>query len=121
MTAMTYGAWLCLLAPLGATILILLCGTRIPRVAAAWISTTSVFVAFAGAIWAFVGVHQSHPGQFFGTSGGPNPVPARGEITTAWTCGFASAFERSDSATNMEKVRDRRFSAYVLEAVFSGV
>ncbi len=34
MTGMTYGAWLCLLAPLGGTITILLAGTRIPRVAA---------------------------------------------------------------------------------------
>jgi hypothetical protein len=31
---MTAGSWLCLLAPLGGTILITLCGTRIPRVAA---------------------------------------------------------------------------------------
>jgi NADH-quinone oxidoreductase subunit L len=68
---MTGGAWLCLLAPLGGTILIALLGTRIPRVAAAWISTASVFVAFAGAIWAFLGVRSS--------SG------HHGEITTAWT------------------------------------
>jgi NADH-quinone oxidoreductase subunit L len=68
---MTGGSWLCLLAPLGGTILITLCGTRIPRVAAAWIATTSVFVAFAGAVWAFFGVR--------GTSG------HHGEITTAWT------------------------------------
>ncbi|MFL5942017.1 MAG: NADH-quinone oxidoreductase subunit L [Gaiellaceae bacterium] len=83
---MTGGAWLCLLAPLGGTILILLCGTRIPRVAAAWISTTSVFVAFAGAIWAFLGVQSQQTG---GPPGMPLPggvaVPGRGEITTAWT------------------------------------
>jgi NADH-quinone oxidoreductase subunit L len=77
---MTGGAWLCLLAPLGGTILILLCGTRIPRVAAAWISTTSVFVAFAGAIWAFLGVH----GQQIVCNLG-NGQCTRGEITTAWT------------------------------------
>jgi NADH-quinone oxidoreductase subunit L len=68
---MTGGSWLCLLAPLGGTILITLCGTRIPRAAAAWIGTTSCFVAFGGAVWAFVGVHDS-AGQ-------------TGEITTAWT------------------------------------
>ena len=34
MTGITYGAWLCLLAPLAGTILILLGGTRLPRVAA---------------------------------------------------------------------------------------
>jgi NADH-quinone oxidoreductase subunit L len=68
---MTGGSWLCLLAPLGGTILITLCGTRIPRVAAAWIATTSVFVAFGGAIWAFFGV-RSTTGHL-------------GETTTAWT------------------------------------
>ncbi len=83
MTDMTYGSWLCLLAPLGGTILITLLGTRIPRIAAAWIATTSVFVAFGGAIWAFLGVHSQScrqpPGLFF-------PVPCtHGEITTAWT------------------------------------
>src|SRR5947207_5307184 len=82
---MTGGAWLCLLAPLGGTILITLCGTRIPRVASAWIGTTSVFVAFGGAIWAFLGVHsQPAPVHLLGF---PNVAtsPARGEITTAWT------------------------------------
>ena len=48
---MTGGSWLCLLAPLGGTILITLCGTQISRVAAAWIATTSCFVAFGGAVW----------------------------------------------------------------------
>ena len=61
MTGMTYGAWLCLLAPLVGTILILLGGTWLPRIAAAWIATTSVFVAFGGAIWAFLGVHGQQP------------------------------------------------------------
>ena len=68
---MTGGAWLCLLAPLGATILITLCGTRISRVAAAWISTVSCFVAFGGAVWAFFSL-RSQSGH-------------HGEITTAWT------------------------------------
>jgi NADH-quinone oxidoreductase subunit L len=68
---MTGGAWLCLLAPLGATILILLGGTYITRVTAAWISTTSVFVAFGGAIWAFLSLR--------------NQSGHHGEVTTAWT------------------------------------
>src|SRR5437763_9573781 len=68
---MTAGSWLCLLAPLVGTILILLGGTWLPRIAAAWIATTSVFVAFGGAVWAFFGVR--------GSSG------HHGEITTAWT------------------------------------
>jgi NADH-quinone oxidoreductase subunit L len=68
---MTGGAWLCLLAPLGATILILLEGMHISRRTAAWISTTSVFVAFGGAIWAFFSL-RSQSGH-------------HGEVTTAWT------------------------------------
>jgi NADH-quinone oxidoreductase subunit L len=76
---MTYGSWLCLLAPLGGTILITLLGARIPRVAAAWIATTSVFAAFGGAIWAFLGVQGTADGSIGG------PFPDRGEFTTAWT------------------------------------
>ena len=58
---MTGGSWLCLLAPLGGTILITLGGTRISRLAAAWIATTSVFVAFGGAVWAFFRLHGRQP------------------------------------------------------------
>ncbi len=85
MTAMTAGAWLCLLAPLGGTILITLLGTRIPRVAAGWIATASVFVAFAGAVWAFFGVRSRHTLVAPTALGHYVPVPARGEVTTAWT------------------------------------
>jgi NADH-quinone oxidoreductase subunit L len=81
---MTGGSWLCLLAPLGGTILILLGGNRLTRLTAAWIATTSVFVAFGGAVWAFLGVHSSGT---INPRGGPigAVVPLRGEITTAWT------------------------------------
>jgi NADH-quinone oxidoreductase subunit L len=85
---MTGGSWLCLLAPLGGTILILLGGTRIPRIAAAWIATTSVFVAFGGAVWAFLGVHSAPralPEILPVGERQPVFVPGRGEITTAWT------------------------------------
>jgi NADH-quinone oxidoreductase subunit L len=85
MTAMTYGAWLCLLAPLVGTILILLGGSWLPRVAAAWIATVSVFVAFGGAIWAFIGVHQWHQGPQLLPLTSAVRVPSHGEITTAWT------------------------------------
>jgi NADH-quinone oxidoreductase subunit L len=82
---MTGGSWLCLLAPLVGTILILLGGSWLPRAFAAWTATLSVFVAFGGAVWAFIGVHQSQPpNQFFGVNGS-QPVPGRGEVTTAWT------------------------------------
>ncbi len=76
---MTGGSWLCLLAPLGGTILITLGGSALTRRTAAWVATTSVFVAFGGAIWAFFGVR----GTVDGSIGGP--FPDRGEFTTAWT------------------------------------
>ena len=83
---MTGGSWLCLLAPLGGTILITLLGTRIPRVAAGWIATTSVFVAFGGAVWAFLGVQARPIPPPPGLTHGPPPgFLMRGEITTAWT------------------------------------
>jgi NADH-quinone oxidoreductase subunit L len=85
---MTGGAWLCLLAPLVGTILILLGGSWLPRIAAAWIATTSVFVAFGGAIWAFLGVHNQH---YTGCLNGPNGT-CRGELTTAWTWVAAGHF-----------------------------
>ncbi len=68
---MSGGAWLCLLSPLAGTIAILLAGTRIPRAVAGWISTSSVFLAFAGAIWAFLSL-RSQTGH-------------TGSLTTAWT------------------------------------
>src|SRR2546423_13961458 len=79
---MTAGSWLCLLAPLVGTILILLGGSWLPRVAAAWIATTSCFVAFGGAVWAFLGVHSARQPVCLGTVACNIP---RGEITTAWT------------------------------------
>jgi len=82
---MRYGAWICLLAPLAATILILLGGTKFTRRAAAWIATSSIFVAFGGAVAAFIGLHGQHVAQSsLCTSFGANCVPPRA-ITTAWT------------------------------------
>jgi NADH-quinone oxidoreductase subunit L len=85
---MTGGAWLCLLAPLVGTILILLGGSWLPRAFAAWTATASVFVAFGGAVWAFLGVRSAQQALpiISGPKGGqPIPIPDRGEITTAWT------------------------------------
>jgi NADH-quinone oxidoreductase subunit L len=73
------GAWLCLAAPLAGAILITLLGTRIPRVAAAWISTTSVFVAFAGALWSFFSLWASSSHE--------------SRISTAWTWLQAGSFK----------------------------
>ncbi|MGZ8716612.1 MAG: NADH-quinone oxidoreductase subunit L [Gaiellaceae bacterium] len=75
----TTGAWICLFAPLAGAVLITLCGTRIPRVAAGWISTLSVFTAFGGAVWSFLAL-RSH-----GSADGP--------ISTAWTWLEAGSFK----------------------------
>jgi NADH-quinone oxidoreductase subunit L len=53
------GAWICLLSPLVGALIIVLCGTRIPRRAAGWIATLATFVAFAGALVAFLGLWSS--------------------------------------------------------------
>jgi NADH-quinone oxidoreductase subunit L len=50
------GGWLCLLAPLAGALVITLASTHIPRRTAAWISTLSVFIGFAGALVALVQV-----------------------------------------------------------------
>jgi NADH-quinone oxidoreductase subunit L len=68
---MIAGAWLCLFAPLAGAILITLAGERISRRTAGWLSTASVFVAFAGAVWSFFGL-RSHGSE-------------HGAISTAWT------------------------------------
>jgi NADH-quinone oxidoreductase subunit L len=67
---MTAGAWLCLLAPLAGALGITLLGTRIPRAAAGWIATSSVFIAFAGAVWSFLGL-RAHGSE-------------HGVVSTAW-------------------------------------
>jgi NADH-quinone oxidoreductase subunit L len=68
---MTAGAWLCLFAPLGGALLITLLGTTVSRRTAAWISTAGVFIAFAGAVWSFLGL-RSHGSE-------------HGVVSTAWT------------------------------------
>jgi NADH-quinone oxidoreductase subunit L len=75
----TAGAWLCLFAPLAGTLAISFAGTRIPRVAAGWISTASVFVAFAGAVWSFFGL-RSHGSE-------------NGVVSTAWTWAQSGSFK----------------------------
>ena len=53
---MIAGAWVCLLSPLVGALTIALAGTRISRKTAAWISTLTTFVAFGGALVAFIGL-----------------------------------------------------------------
>ena len=82
---MTYGSWICLVSPLVATILILLGGTQLTSRAAAWLATTSVFVAFGGAVWAFLGVHGQHVAQNYSCLDFGAHCQAPGQLTTAWT------------------------------------
>jgi NADH-quinone oxidoreductase subunit L len=53
---MMAGAWLCLASPLAGAVAITLAGGRISRRTAGWISTLTTFLAFAGALVAFVGL-----------------------------------------------------------------
>ena len=58
---MIQGAWVCLLAPLMGAVAITVMGESITRRTAGWISTVSVFAAFAGAIATFVGLQLQPP------------------------------------------------------------
>jgi NADH-quinone oxidoreductase subunit L len=78
---MIAGAWLCLLAPLAGAVLITLAGTHIPRAAAAWISIGTTFLAFAGALDAFIRVHGESPGE------------DRSHLSTAYTWVSAGQFK----------------------------
>ncbi|HEU5490529.1 MAG TPA: NADH-quinone oxidoreductase subunit L, partial [Gaiellaceae bacterium] len=53
---MIAGAWLCLVSPLVGAVAITVAGGRISRRTAGWISTLTTFVAFGGALVAFVGL-----------------------------------------------------------------
>jgi len=76
---MSPGAWVCLFAPLAGALSITLAGTRIPRAAAGWISTASVFIAFGGAVWSFFGL-RAHGSQ-------------DAHISNAWTWLQSGAFK----------------------------
>src|SRR5690242_11201680 len=69
---MVWGAWICLLSPLVAACLITLGGTRLSRRAAGYLATAACFVAFAGAVTAFVGL--------LGRDGSQREL-----LSTAWT------------------------------------
>src|SRR3954451_3677366 len=69
---MVTGAWVCLLLPLLAAVVITLGGTLLSRRAAAWISTLSVAGGFVGALVSFVAMLSRDPDQ-------------RSEVSTAWT------------------------------------
>ncbi len=77
---MIAGAWICLLAPLAGTLAITLCGQRISRRGAGWLSTLSVFVAFGGAVASFVSLWNRSPEH-------------RQHLSTAWTWLQAGSFK----------------------------
>jgi NADH-quinone oxidoreductase subunit L len=55
------GAWVCLASPLAGAVAITVAGGRISRRTAGWISTLTTFLAFAGALVAFIGLWASDP------------------------------------------------------------
>jgi NADH-quinone oxidoreductase subunit L len=58
---MIVAAWICLLTPLGAALLITLCGTRLSRRGAGYLATLSVAVSFVAAVVAFVALLGDSP------------------------------------------------------------
>jgi NADH-quinone oxidoreductase subunit L len=77
---MIAGAWLCLLAPLGGALVITLAGQLISRRIAGYISTFTTFLAFGGALVAFLGLWGRDAGE-------------REELSTAYTWLAAGDFE----------------------------
>ena len=76
---MIVAAWICLVAPLAAALLITLLGTGISRRGAAYIATTSVLGAFAAAVVVFAKLWGESPG-------------ARSHPSTAWEWLTAGSF-----------------------------
>src|SRR3954452_11229840 len=76
---MIVAAWICLVAPLAAALLITLLGTGISRRAAAYVATTSVLGAFAAAVFVFAKLWSEAPS-------------ARSHPSTAWEWLSAGSF-----------------------------
>jgi NADH-quinone oxidoreductase subunit L len=72
MTVAAYGAWICLLSPLGAAGLITLAGGRLSRRGAGYLATVACFVAFGGALTTFISLLGRNGSQ-------------RTAVSTAWT------------------------------------
>ena len=58
---MIVAAWICLLTPLGAALLITLCGSRLSRRGAGYLATLSVAVSFVAAVVSFVALLGDSP------------------------------------------------------------
>ncbi len=77
---MIAGAWVCLASPLAGAVAIAVAGGRISRRTAGWISTLTTFLAFAGALVAFIGLWASDPTD-------------RQQVSTAYTWLAAGDFQ----------------------------
>jgi NADH-quinone oxidoreductase subunit L len=77
---MIAGAWVCLASPLAGAVTIAVAGGRISRRTAGWISTLTTFLAFAGALVAFVGLWGNDPSD-------------REHVSTAYTWLAAGDFQ----------------------------
>jgi NADH-quinone oxidoreductase subunit L len=73
-------AWICLLSPLAAAVLITLAGTRISRRLAGYLATTSVLVSFVAALITFFRLLDEPPEE-------------RSHVSTLWTWLSAGEFE----------------------------
>ena len=77
---MIAGAWVCLLSPLVAALTITVAGGRISRRTAGWIATLATFIAFGGALVAFIGLWAADPSD-------------REQVSTAYTWLAAGDFQ----------------------------
>ncbi len=77
---MTNAAWICLLSPLAAAVLITLLGKYLPRKGAGYVATLSVLVSFIAALSAFSGLLDESPEE-------------RSHTSTLWTWLTAGDFE----------------------------
>jgi NADH-quinone oxidoreductase subunit L len=98
---MIAGAWVCLLSPLAGAVAIAIAGGRISRRTAGWISTLTTFVAFAGALVAFVGLWAEGHGD-------------REQLSTAYTW-----LESGDFQVELQILLDTLSSTMML--IVSGV
>ena len=69
---MAAGAWICLLSPLAAALLITLLGTRLSRRGAGYVATASVGISFVAALASFISMLDESPEH-------------RSQVSTAWT------------------------------------
>ena len=98
---MIAAAWLCLVSPLAGAVAITVAGGRISRRTAGWISTLTTFIAFAGALVAFVGLWGEGHGD-------------REHLSTAYTW-----LESGDFEVELQILLDTLSSAMML--IVSGV